>query len=371
MKLSILGTRGIPAQHGGFETFAEKLALYLVKNKWQVSVYCQDGSAEKTQKEKWRDIELVKIPVKTSGALGTIIFDLKAIWIAKNTDSLFLTLGYNTAILCSLLKFKKKINIINMDGLEWKRRKYNQLEKLWLYINERLGIIFSDHVIADNPAIEHRIKMISPTNKSITMIPYGADKPNNKTTNNDQQKILNELGIKLSDYVLVVARPVEENNILEIVQTFSRRIRNHKLVILGNYQYSIPYQKRVLDIAGNEVLFLGAIYDKIILDILRTHAKLYIHGHSVGGTNPALVEALSAEIAVLAHDNPFNRWVAGDGSHYFLNEEELDRELTLLLSDRKEIEKMSVFSTKRFEKDFKWGKILFSYEKVFKSFIHK
>jgi glycosyltransferase involved in cell wall biosynthesis len=369
-KLSILGIRGIPAKHGGFETFAEKLALYMVNSGWAVSVYCQDEKVKKIEIEIWKGVELIKIPSKNDGALDTIIFDYKAIQIAKKTSGIFLTLGYNTAIFCALLKINNKLNIINMDGLEWKRRKYNQLEKLWLYINERLGLIFPSHVIADNPVIEKRIKKIAPLVRPITMIPYGADRPNNILSQDKQINTLCSLGINSSEYVLIIARPVEENNIYEVVQAFSNKRRNHKLVILGEYGSSVEYQRKVLNIAGSEVLFLGAIYDKRRLDILRSNARLYIHGHSVGGTNPALVEAMSAGLPVLAHNNPFNRWVAGDDAHYFLNEAELDQELDALLYNNEEIKKMSIYSLNRFNKNFRWNKILDKYEKVFYSYIN-
>jgi len=369
MKLSILGIRGIPANHGGFETFAEKLALYLVGRKWTVSVYCQDVNVKKVEKVIWKDIELIKIPSKNNGSLDTIIFDYKAIMFAKETPGIFLTLGYNTAIFCAFLKLKNKINIINMDGLEWKRRKYNIFEKLWLYLNERLGIVFSNHVIADHPVIENRMKKIAPSTMPITMIPYGADNPENIISQEDQVKMLNSFGINSFEYVLIVARPVEENNIYEVVKTFSKKKRNHMLVILGNYEKSDSYQKKVLNIAGCEVLFLGAIYDKRKLDILRLNAKLYIHGHSVGGTNPALIEAMSSGLAVLAHDNHFNRWVVGNDAHYFSNEKELEQKLDFLLLNNKEIKKMSKSSFTKYKENFKWEKILLEYEKVFDSYM--
>jgi len=369
MRISILGIRGIPASHGGFETFAEKLAIYLSNMNWKVTVYCQDNKTRVLKKEYWRGIKLIKIPSKYNGSIGSIIFDYKSVMLAKKSSEIFLTLGYKTAIFSILLN--KKINITNMDGLEWKRRKYNLFEKIWLRLNEKFAVVFSAHIIADNPAIKKRMEMISPSKKLITMIPYGAERPKNNLSNDEQKKTLNALGIHSPEYILIVARPVEENNIFEIVQTFSKKKRKHKLVILGDYKDSIRYQKKVLNIAGKEVLFLGAIYNKIILDILRTHAKLYIHGHSVGGTNPALVEAMGAGIAVLAYDNSFNRWVAGNNAHYFSNGEELNQKLDNLLSNKEEIEKMSISSLNRYKENFKWEKILVEYERVFKSYLPK
>jgi len=367
-KLSILGIRGIPAQHGGFETFAEKLALFLVNKGWSITVYCQDHNVIEIENEVWNGVNLIKIPSKNKSALDTIIFDYKAMKLAEKKSGVFLTLGYNTAIFCALLKLKNKINIINMDGMEWKRRKYNIIEKLWLYLNERLGVVFSSHIIADNPAIEKRMKKISLNQRSITMIPYGADQPKNNINKDEKVKIFKSFGINSYKYALIVARPVEENNIFEIVQVFSKKSRNIKLVVLGNYSNKIPYQKKVLNEAGDDVIFLGAIYDKKILDLLRLNARFYIHGHSVGGTNPALVEAMAARLPVLAHDNPYNRWVAGDDAKYFSNKLALEKNIGLLVSDNKTIKKMSLSSYKRYNEKFNWKLILDKYEKVFHSF---
>mgnify|MGYP003963866433 CR=1 FL=1 len=321
--ISILGIRGIPANHGGFETFAERLALFLVKNNWDVTVFCQVKVGKKIHEEYWNKVRLVKIPIKTEGSLGTILFDFKTVlFTRKHCSGIVLTLGYNTAIFNCLLKIKNIINIINMDGLEWKRRKYNFIQKLWLYINEKTGAFIADHLIADNPEIEKRLKIISNKSKKITMLPYGAEIFDIKSK--DEYKILNDLNI-VKPYLIIIARPVEENNIYEIVKAFSKKKRNHKLLVFGDYNKKVFYQKKVLDIASKEVIFLGAIYDLSILTTIRKNAKLYIHGHSVGGTNPALVEAMSCALPILAHNNPFNKWVAGLGSEFFNNDIDFEK----------------------------------------------
>ena len=132
---AILGTRGIPASHGGFETFAEKLALYLVDKGWTVTVYCQETGTGSIYESIWQGVRLIHIPVKQNNALGSIIFDWRSTLHTCREKSLKLTLGYNTAVFTSLYRLKRLQSLINMDGIEWKRKKWCVSEKIWLYFN--------------------------------------------------------------------------------------------------------------------------------------------------------------------------------------------------------------------------------------------
>lgn len=357
--ISILGTRGIPAQHGGFETFAEYLAPYLLQHGWKVTVYCQDDGEGEVYEDEWQGIRLVHIPVAQEGAKGTIIFDWKSTLHAAKSDDLILTLGYNTALFCIAYRFKGIKNIFNMDGIEWKRDKWTLLERAWLYINERAGCWLGNHLVADHPEIKNHLATRVNKNK-ITMIPYGSDAI--ETADVTQ---LEAYGLEPGGYAIVIARPEPENSILEIVKAFSARQRNKKLVVLGNYEKADPeYSRKVKQAASDEVIFPGAIYDKAVIQALRFYACLYIHGHTVGGTNPSLVEALGASNAVLAHDNKFNRWVAGTGNCYFKDEQECCRQLDALLENREKIDGMKSASISRHQDRFTWEKVLDEYEKL-------
>ena len=158
--LQILGTRGIPAGHGGFEAFAEMFALYLVQQGWYVRVYCQRPSSERFSIENWKGVELYKIPVPGSGAFSTIHFDIVSMRMALKCKMPILTLGYNTAFLNALPRLKGIPNIINMDGIEWKRGKWGPLEKAFFYLNEHLGARFGDHLIADHPEIQKHLRIL-------------------------------------------------------------------------------------------------------------------------------------------------------------------------------------------------------------------
>lgn len=174
-QLIITGIRGVPASHGGFETFAENLSLYLQKRGWQVVVYCQEFilDSHEIYESNWNGVRRIHIPVKGGGAKSTIIFDYLSVKHSVSLNGMVLTLGYNTALFNILFRLYGKTNLINMDGIEWKRDKWKWYEKLWLYINERAGCLIGNHLIADHPEIEKHLLSRVKTDKT-TMIPYGA-----------------------------------------------------------------------------------------------------------------------------------------------------------------------------------------------------
>lgn len=357
-KIAILGTRGIPAGHGGFETFAEHLALFLSRRGWDVQVYCQNEEGQEGQ-TNWRGVTLCHVPTSVSGSRGSIAFDAKA-QTQTSTDPgrLVLTLGYNTAVFGLLSRLRGCVQLINMDGLEWRRAKWSRPVKAWFWLNERLACWTADHLIADNPRIaDHLATRVA--RQHITVIPYGAER-----VYNSDPSLLDKLGLKPRTYALIVARPEPENQILEMVRAFSTRSRNIRLAVLGSYRRDTrEYDRSVLAAASPDVIFPGAIYDQPTLRALREYSVVYLHGHQVGGTNPSLVEALGAGSPVLAHDNPFNRWVAGPTAVYFRNEAECERHLTgLLTGDPGRLAQMRAGSYARHSEDFTWTKVLSQYE---------
>lgn len=363
--LAILGTRGVPAQHGGFETFAEYLSVYLVKKGWEVTVYCQeDDPSKEIVEDVWEGVKRVTIPVSAQGALGTMQFDWLSIKHAMNAGHKFvLTLGYNTASFCFLYRPRGIVNLINMDGIEWKRDKWRFPEKAWLWLNERLGCILGNHLVADHPEIaKHLATRVSA--EKITMIPYGARKVVSADVN-----ILSRFGLEPGKYAILIARAEPENSVLESVKAFSTCPREEKFVILGNYDTeNNPYHKAVKEAASANVLFTGAIYEKEVVDVLRFYARFYFHGHTVGGTNPSLVEALGAGAPVLAHDNLFNRWVADDAGLYFSDVEQCALAMDNLFKDNVLVSTLRKASAKRFEQHFTWDIILREYETLLERF---
>lgn len=359
-KLLILGTRGIPGNYGGFETFAERLALHLNQNDWDVTVYCQGLGTQRPSTSMWRGIRLVNIPVPKDGAFWSIVFDFKATLHALREQGAVLVLGYNTAIFSVLYYIQKRTVITNMDGMEWWRRKWNWFQKAWLYLNERCAIWFSTHLIADHPQIKMHFLENGVSGRRISSIPYCSAPVHDASID-----YLQNYGLEHDRYVLVIARPEPENSILEVVAAFSKYPRGYKLVVLGKYAPHLnPYHKEVIAAASDEVLFPGAIYDTEIVQALRYYARLYIHGHTVGGTNPSLIEAMAAGMPVLAHYNRFNFWVAGSDAQYFYDQDDCCLQLDKILDSDSEIRAMRQASLVRYRKLFSDNQDVKAYEQL-------
>ena len=360
--LHILGTRGVPAAHGGFETFAEHLSLYLVQRGWKVTVYCQEQGRGPLYEDEWQGVRRVCIPVAGDGPASTMLFDWKSILHAARAGALCLTLGYNTALFCAVLRLARVPNIINMDGIEWRRGKWSLPARAWFWLNDWGGCWIGNHLVADHPEIARHLETRVAARK-ITTIAYGADRlPNTALSEGDAATVVHGLGLEPGNYLTLVARPEPENSILEVVAGFSRQPRGMRLAVLGRYDPAHAYHRAVQAAAGPEVQFLGAIYDKPVVQALRLHAAAYVHGHQVGGTNPSLVEALGAGNAVLAHDNRFNRWVLGDGGRYFAGADGFAEEVEALVADPALRERMRLASRARFDSAFTWDAILAAYE---------
>lgn len=359
--LRILGTRGIPAAHGGFETFAERLALHLVARGWRVVVYTQQAGRGRITEDRWRDIDRVNIPVAARGALSTLVFDWQSIRHAARHHDLCLTLGYNTAAFCARLRLAGVPNLINMDGIEWTRAKWGPLARLWLRANETAGCRLGNRLIADHPQIAAHLGRHGCADR-ISVIAYGADRVSEAPTDP-----VRALRLEPGRYLTLIARPEPENSVLEIVQGYSRRPRPVALAVLGRYDDHHPYHRAVRAAAGPQVRFLGPIYDRAVLDALRFHCSAYVHGHQVGGTNPSLVEALGAGNAVIAHDNRFNRWVAGEGARYFHDADSLDAVLQQVLGQADALPAMQAASLRRFEQGFSWAEVLARYEQLLRA----
>ena len=358
MQISIAGTRGIPAAHGGFETFAQDLALYLVERGHDVTVYCQSEPGSRAQEDNWRGVRRVLIP-GGNGPWGTIRFDWATAQHVSRRSGVVLTLGFNTGIFSYLYRLRGRPSAMNMDGIEWRREKWSRLRRAWLWLNERAGAHASDCLIADHPEIARHLGRHTAAEK-ITTIPYGAD----EVTSAPPEPI-QSFGLEAGKYYLVIARPEPENSLLEIVRGYSMSGCANPLVVLGKYTPETHrYHRSVIESAGPGVRFVGAIYDRAVVQSLRFHAKAYIHGHRSGGTNPSLVESLAAGNAVIAHDNCFTRWVAGEGARYFSSAEDLAAELNALESDPTLLLSMKQASRARHSEDFLQEKVLPRYERL-------
>jgi glycosyltransferase involved in cell wall biosynthesis len=355
----ILGTHGVPAAYGGFETAAENVALFLASRGWRVIVYCQVDGTGPLREDVWNRLERVLIPVNIEGWRGTSKFDLMSIRHAAEFGDLCLTFGYNTAIFNLLQRIKGIPNVINMDGIEWSRSRWGFFRQAILYTNERIACFVGNHLIADHPEIEKFLLTRAPSRK-VTTITYGA----HPVSDAPVAAVVSH-GLEPGRYMTLICRPIPENSILELVRGFSRKPRGYKLALLGDYTPdSDSYHRQVLDAASDEVIFLGPIYDRDQVGALRFHSAMYLHGHTVGGTNPSLVEAMAAGNPVVAHDNPYNRWVAQDAAVYFSTEQDVSDQLDRLLACPAQLEQMHVASLRRHEEEFTWEHVAGQYEQL-------
>lgn len=358
-RLAILGTRGVPAQHSGFETLAQELSIYLVQNGWRVTVYCQeDWDRTSPYETMWGRVRRVHIPVKQKGWLGTLMFGLKSALHARHQPAMTLTLGYHNAVFSLLQRLRKKTNLFHMGALVYQGTHEGTLVKFWLKINERFALWFGNHLLVDHP---HMLEYFAKRKKktSMSLLLNGAD----SVTEADAQ-IVRDLGVEPGKYSTVISLATPNHSLLEIVQGFSQTQRAHTLVVLGDIDEQRPYHQSVLAAASNEVLFLGAIYDKTTVQALRYHSYLYVHGHQQGGTNPSLVEALGAANPVIAHDNPFNRWVTGDKAAVFFSDAQSCAQRFDELLARPDLPlAMRKAAKSRHKETFTWEAILPEYEK--------
>jgi glycosyltransferase involved in cell wall biosynthesis len=313
--LAILGTRGIPARYGGFETFADEVSTRLAAQGISVAVFCESDDPATPKPSTYRGVDLVYVPVPELGPLSTIVHDLRCLWRARSAYDVVYMLGYGAALFCWLPRLFGTEVWINMDGIEWRRTKYGRLGRLWLRLMEAVAVRTPTRIVADADAVEASLRRRHRRLPACSVIPYGA--PNRAEEPSDAP--VRALGLQPGRYHLVVCRFEPENHVREIIEGYTASRSQRPLVVLGTARAETPYVRdlRRLAAADERVHMLPPIYDPERLTALRYHACSYLHGHSVGGTNPSLVEALGCGNAVLAHDNPFNREVAGRGALYF------------------------------------------------------
>ncbi len=355
----ILGTRGVPAAHGGFETFAERLALFLVSRGWHVGVYCQEEVAtveKRVTSDLWQGIERLTVQVASTGPRATLEFDWHCVRDAARRSGVCLVLGYNGAVFLPYLRYCGRPIITNMDGIEWRRPKWSFAVRVWFWVNEWIAAWSSHRLVADNPEIARHLATRSSRSRSV-MIPYGG-----VPVRSAPEEPVRALGLEPDRYLIAIARIEPDNNILMLVEAFSKRKLGVKLLVLGDLNDANPYHRRIRSVASDDVVFAGAVYDQTIVQALRFHARAYLHGHSVGGTNPSLVEALWAGNPVIAHDNPYNRWTAGEAAIFFKDRDGCGRAMEAMIRDQELVARCRRAATARAAAAFDWREVLTAYE---------
>lgn len=355
MHLAILGTRGIPARYGGFETFAEEIAVRLQEKGIEVTVYCEKG-CNVPPIELYKGVRLVYISSPRLGPFTTIFFDLCCLIAARNQHDVVYMLGYGASLFCFMPRLWGKSVWINMDGIEWARTKWSLPARLWLRIMERIAMWTPNRIIADAVAIKDHLQQRHKRLPQTSVVPYGAP-----VVLNADSHLLNEWDLVPDGYYLVVCRLEPENHVLEILQGYAASNSALPLIVLGNYQTGTAYVQKLLAIADSRIRLIGTVYDPEKLQALRFHARAYFHGHSVGGTNPSLLEALGCGNAVIAHDNAFNYEVAEKAALYFASSTDIPGLIQRLESDEAMRKEMRTMAREVVAKRYTWELITDAY----------
>jgi glycosyltransferase involved in cell wall biosynthesis len=364
MKIAILGTRGIPNSYGGFEQCAEKLSILFVKKGHDVTVY--NPAEHEYQKDSLDGVKIVRVfsNEKKLKLLNVFIFDYLCLKHALQQQfDIVLELGYHPAALFYYLKKAGKPKILtNMAGMEWWRSKWNYYTRKIIRYCEKLAVQKSDAIIADNRGIQEYFSKEYGVNS--VCIAYGADLFYNPDPNQ-----LAAYGVEKYAYDILIARFQRDNNIEMVLDGLLLSGSNVPLLVVGNNTNSYGKYLRSKFEHHATIKFMGGIYDYQALNSLRWYSRLYFHGHSCGGTNPSLLEAMASSAYIISYDNTFNRYVLQDGGLYFRNAHELAGHINgFALDNRTEFVQKN---RDRIQKEYDWGKIADEYLDAFTTVLMK
>ena len=310
LRIGILGTRGIPNHYGGFEQFAQYLSLGLVQRGHDVYVYSPDNHPYKNI--AWNDVQIIhcKDPEPWLGTFGQFFYDLNCINDSRKRNfDILLHLGYTSDSIWHWRWPRNTINIVNMDGMEWKRSKYNKVTQRFLKWAESLAARKAQLLIADSPHMQDYL--LSAYGKRAEFIAYGAE-----VFTDSDLRVFRKFNLTANGYFLLVARMEPENNVEMAIQGYLASKHPYPLVIVGDT--GIPFGRHLISKYSHpSIHFIGPVYEQHELDNLRYYSAKYFHGHSVGGTNPSLLEAMACGCDIAAHDNVFNRAILQQDADYF------------------------------------------------------
>lgn len=354
MKIAIIGTRGIPNNYGGFEQFAEYLSTMMVARGYEVTVYNPHFHPFKGDKFKGVNIIRKWSPEDKMGASANFVYDYLSLKdaLGRGFDIIY-EAGYATNVVSHLLLRTKHTRIVtNMDGLEWKRSKWGPVTRRLTKYFEYLAVKTSHYLIADNVGIQKYIKQRY--GKDSYFLAYGAN-----LVQNFSVELLQKYGAEPLKYYLIIARLEPENNIEQIIDGYLMSGETVPILVVGNKKTKFYYKLAEKTQHNANVKFLDGIYDQPALDVLRKYAIAYFHGHSVGGTNPSLLEAMSSQAFIVAHDNDFNRGVLCENALFFKNANDIKTYIGNIHNLRKEHADYFIQNNLRsISETYSWEKIL-------------
>jgi glycosyltransferase involved in cell wall biosynthesis len=356
MKLAVIGTRGIPANYGGFETFAEELSVRLAARGHSVTVYGRSNNIRYSGR-KYRDVELVILPTIGTKHLDTVCHTFLSVLhaIPKRFDCILMCNAANAAF-GAISRVTATPVILNVDGIERKRKKWGLAGRTYYRISEYLATLIPNQIVSD-AAVIHDYYMEQYGAPSV-MITYGTNCEPITTTDIQQR-----LQVTPRDYVLYVSRLEPENNAHMVIESFEKVQTKMKLLIVGDAPYAQDYIAQLKTTRDTRVQFPGAVYGTGYRE-LQSHAYLYVHATEVGGTHPALVEAMGAGNCVIVYDTPENREVTGDCGLFFTDTASLTHQLQSAMDNPDMVERLRQRARQRAQAVYSWDAVTDKYEKL-------
>jgi glycosyltransferase involved in cell wall biosynthesis len=352
----MMGTRGVPARYGGFETAVEEIGSRLAERGHTIVVYCRNSGQNLTE---YKGMQLVNLPALRRRSLETLSHTaLSAAHAATRRPDMAFVFNAANAPFLPLLRVRRIPVAVHVDGIEWQRAKWQGAGRRYYRWAERACARSGLDLIADSRGIKDHLSRVYGVDSHF--IPYGAPILNVGSSR------LGELGLESRRFHLVVARFEPENHVLEIVRGYLASRASHPLIVVGSAAYGEEYSAQVRSAADDDhrVRFLGGLFDQELLDQLYGNATSYLHGHSVGGTNPSLLRALGAGTTSIAYDVPFNREVAGEDGEYFTSAEDLGPLLDLAESDQADWQARGVRLRDRMSTLYRWDHVTDGYEQL-------
>lgn len=358
LTIAMVGTRGVPAAYGGFETAIEEVGRRLAARGHDVVVYTRGSERRDKEYLGMRVVHLPAIPVKQIETLSHSGLSTLHLLLRRRPDATFVFNAANAPFL-PLLRLRRAPVALHMDGLEWRRSKWGPRGKAYYRWAEQFGVRTADALIADAPGIAdyYRHQFDVPTE----LIRYGAP-----ILEEPPARGVAELDLAPGGYHLVVARFEPENHVLEIVQGYRESAAKLPLVVVGSAPYSAEYTQEIQRVADSDdrIRLVGGVYDQDLLDALYANAVTYLHGHSVGGTNPSLLRAMGAGTAVIGFDVPFNREVLDGNGWFFRDAADVAAHVVAAEADPATTADLAEAAQGRARSHFRWDDVTDEYESV-------
>jgi len=365
LRIGMLGLYGMPMEKlhfTGFETGFGEIAPRLAEAGHEIVIYCRRGSYPAAMRvPSYRGVHLVYVPSpggkNFSGLIATFFAVLHAL-VAGQYDVIFFVnvgMGHHAA-LCRL--FGHKV-VMNVDGLDWTRAKWGTVAKCYFFSAARSAVRFCTELVTDAEAM--RVFYLEHFRKETTMIAYGA-----YIETSEKPELITPFGVEPQEYYLIASRLIPENHADLIARAFLRTDSSKKLLIAGGANYDSPFHRELRAMAGDRVILAGHIDDQEVIKELHCNCFVYVHGHSVGGTNPSLLKAMGYGNCILALDTVFNREALEDGGVFFLRDEAiLAQEMRALEADPHRVAELRRMGPERIRKNYTWEKISRQYDDLF------